>query len=161
MPAPPGQHAADRLDLWASTAAPPPLHRRSTTALCPGSHANAPPLLRSDGVVDLKELDAGLLPKTRRKIEEKLDAGWKFDAEAWAASVARHSRWNMSKVMEKFDADGDNKLDIYELARAFRAIGLQKRTGEKMEVDKAMFKSFDTVLCRTEDASRFARRSDR
>jgi len=97
-----------------------------------------------DGVVDLKELDAGLLPKTRRKIEEKLDAGWKFDAEAWAASVARHSRWNMSKAMEKFDADGDNKLDIYELARAFRAIGLQKRTGEKMEVDKAMFKSFDT-----------------
>ena len=51
-----------------------------------------------DGTVDLAELEAGLLPKTRRKIEEKLDAGWKFDKAAWEASVARHARWNMSKV---------------------------------------------------------------
>ena len=28
---------------------------------------------------------------------------------------------------------------------AFRAIGLEKRSGEKMAVDEAMFKSFDTV----------------
>ena len=118
-----------------SAAAPQPLG--------PDSHAIVPPLC-SDGVVDLKELDAGLLPKTRRKIEEKLDAGWKFDAEAWAKSVARHARWDMSKVFKQFDADGDSKLDIYELARAFRAIGLEKRSGEKMDVDKAMFKSFDT-----------------
>ena len=31
-----------------------------------------------------------------------------------------------------------------ELKRAFRAMGLQKRSGEKLEVDDAMFKSFDT-----------------
>ena len=97
-----------------------------------------------DGVVDLKELEAGLLPKTRRKIEEKLDAGWKFDKEAWDASVARHARWNMAKVFKQFDADGDGKLDIYELARGFRALGLPKRDGAKMDVDKEMFKSFDT-----------------
>jgi Ca2+-binding EF-hand superfamily protein len=89
-----------------------------------------------DGVVDLKELEAGLKPKTRRKIEEKLDAGWKFDKAAWDASCARHARWDMSKVFKQFDADGDGKLDIYELARAFRALGLEKRSGEKMDVDK-------------------------
>ena len=96
-----------------------------------------------DGVVDLAELNAGLKPKTRRKIEAKLDGGWKFDKKTWDESVARHARWDMSKVFKQFDADGDGKLDIYELARAFRALGLPKRDGEKMDVDKAMFKSFD------------------
>ena len=97
-----------------------------------------------DGFVDLKELEAGLHPKTRRKIEEKLDEGWKFDKKTWDESVARHARWDMSKVFKQFDADGDGKLDIYELARAFRALGLEKRSGEKSDMDKAMFKSFDT-----------------
>ena len=97
-----------------------------------------------DGVVSLQELEAGLKPKTRRKIEEKLDAGWKFDAEAWAASVARHARWNMAKVFKQFDADGDGKLDIYELARAFRAIGLTKRNGDKYVLDETHFRGFDT-----------------
>jgi len=96
-----------------------------------------------DGVCDLAEIKKGLKPQTRRKIEAKLDAGWKFDAETWKKSCERHARWDMSKVFKQFDADGDSKLDIYELARAFRALGLPKRDGEKMDVDKAMFKSFD------------------
>ena len=44
-----------------------------------------------DGFVDLKEFQDNLLPKTRKKIEMKLEAGWKFDKDAWDASVARHS----------------------------------------------------------------------
>ena len=31
-----------------------------------------------------------------------------------------------------------------QFARGFRALGLQKRTGEKLLVDQEMFKSFDT-----------------
>jgi len=50
----------------------------------------------------------------------------------------------MGEVFAPFDSDGDGKLDIYELARAFRALGMPKRDGTKMEMDKAMFKSFDT-----------------
>jgi Ca2+-binding EF-hand superfamily protein len=85
-----------------------------------------------------------LKPKTRKKIEEKLDAGWKFDKEKWDASVARHRKWNMKEIMAQFDADGDGKLDLYEIARAFRALGLPKRDGKQMEMDHAMFKAFDT-----------------
>ena len=59
---------------------------------------------------------------TRRKIEAKLDAGWKFDAETWKKSCERHARWDMSKVFKQFDADGDGKLTIHEFARAFRAL---------------------------------------
>ena len=40
--------------------------------------------------------------------------------------------------------DGDGKLTITELARCFRALGLEKRSGEKMAIDKATFDSFDT-----------------
>jgi len=97
-----------------------------------------------DGLVSMEELDAGLKPKTRRKIEQKLEEGWKFDKETWDASVARHKKYNMKEIFANFDADGDGKLDIYEIARGFRALGLPKRDGEKMEMDKAMFKSFDT-----------------
>ena len=43
-----------------------------------------------------------------------------------------------------FDHDGDGFMDMGELKRAFRAIGLQKRSGEKLEMDEEMFKSFDT-----------------
>jgi len=91
----------------------------------------------------MEELDNGLKPKTRRKIEMALEAGWKFDADKWAASVARHKKYNMKEIFAQFDSDGDGKLDIYEIARAFRSFGLPKRDGTKMEMDKAMFKSFD------------------
>ena len=90
-----------------------------------------------------REFEQNLFPKTRAKIEEKLDAGWKFDKKRWEESVKRHSRWDMGKVFKQFDFDGDGYLSIAELKRAFRAIGLKKRTGVKGEMDMAMFKSFE------------------
>jgi len=97
-----------------------------------------------DGYVTLEEFQANLKPKTRKKIEQKLEAGWTFDKEAWDASVARHKKWDMKVIFGQFDTDGDAKLDIYEIARAFRAMGLPKRDGSKMDMDHAMFKAFDT-----------------
>ena len=97
-----------------------------------------------DGFVSLEELEKGLKPKTRKKIEEKLDGGWKFDEATWKASVERHNAYNMKDIFKQFDTDGDSKLTIHEFARAFRAFGLPKRDGSKMEMDHAMFKSFDT-----------------
>eukprot|EP00325_Prymnesiales_sp_UTEX-LB-985_P009048 CAMPEP_0174694224 /NCGR_PEP_ID=MMETSP1094-20130205/833_1 /TAXON_ID=156173 /ORGANISM="Chrysochromulina brevifilum, Strain UTEX LB 985" /LENGTH=259 /DNA_ID=CAMNT_0015890381 /DNA_START=58 /DNA_END=833 /DNA_ORIENTATION=+ len=97
-----------------------------------------------DGYVTMEELDANLYDKTREKIEACIDKGWKFDKKTWDESVARHKKYDMKQIFAQFDADGDGKLDIYEIARAFRAMGLPKRDGEKMEMDKAMFKSFDT-----------------
>jgi len=97
-----------------------------------------------DGVVSLEEFEANLWPKTRKKIEARLNAGWKFDPQKWADSLARHARWDMSKIFKQFDADGDGKLSISEFARAFRALGLKKRSGADLEVDHAMFDSFDT-----------------
>jgi len=99
--------------------------------------------VNGDGFVSMEELDAGLKPKTRRKIEMKLEEGWKFDKEAWDASVARHKKWDMAEVFKGFDTDGDGKLAMREFYRAFRALGLEKRSGEKMEIDKKMFDSFD------------------
>ena len=101
-----------------------------------------------DGRISVAEFEDNLFPKTRAKIEEKLDAGWKFDAKRWAASTARHQTWNMAKVFKQFDFDGDGYLTIAELKRAFRALGLKKRTGEKMNVDDKMFKEFDKVQAR-------------
>ena len=89
-----------------------------------------------DGYCDMEELEKNMEPKLRKKIEEKLDAGWKFDKETWDASVARHKKYDMKQIFAQFDADGDGKLDIYEIARAFRALGLPKRDGSKMEMDK-------------------------
>ena len=97
-----------------------------------------------DGYVTMEELDANMPDALRAKIEKKISLGWKFDKPTWDASVARHKKWDMKKIMADFDADGDGKLDIYEIARAFRALGLPKRDGSKMDVDKAMFKAFDT-----------------
>ena len=51
-----------------------------------------------DGKVSLEEFQANPFDKTRAKIEEKLKKGWAFDADAWAASVERHSRISMAKV---------------------------------------------------------------
>lgn len=97
-----------------------------------------------DGRVSLAEFDENLYDTTRAKIEEKLDAGWKFDEKKWKASLARHARWDMAKVFNMFDFDGDGSLTIAELKRAFRALGLTKRSGDKLKMDEAMFKSFDT-----------------
>ena len=47
-------------------------------------------------------------------------------------------------MFKHFDLDEDGFLDMGELKRAFRAIGLKKRDGSKIEVDEEMFKSFDT-----------------
>jgi Ca2+-binding EF-hand superfamily protein len=94
--------------------------------------------------VSLEEFQANLFDKTRAKIEEKLTAGWTFDAAAWQASVDRHATIRMEKVFKQFDTDADGFLMMEELKRAFRAIGLKKRDGEKLEVDEEMFKSFDT-----------------
>ena len=87
-------------------------------------------------MVSMEELEANLKDETRAKIEACIDRGWKFDKKTWEESVARHKRWNMKEIFAQFDADGDGKLDIYEIARAFRALGLPKRDGEKMEMDK-------------------------
>merc|ERR1719327_2403799 len=97
-----------------------------------------------DGKVSLEEFEVNLFDKTRAKIEEKLNAGWTFDAAAWQASVDRHSKWNMAKVFKQSDSDADGFLNMGELKRGFRALGLKKRSGEELEVDEAMFKSFDT-----------------
>ena len=97
-----------------------------------------------DGMVSLEEFENNIHPKTREAIAKQLTAGWKFDEEKWAASKERHSKINMAKVYKQFDTDNDGVLDIRELQRAFRAIGLKKRDGTKMEVDLEMFNSFDT-----------------
>jgi len=97
-----------------------------------------------DGKIDIKEFDTGLHKATRKKIEGLLDAGWKFDADLWAKSVERHAHWDMAKVFKQFDTNGDGELDMDEFKRAFRALGLKKRDGDKYAVDQEMFKSFDT-----------------
>ena len=50
----------------------------------------------------------------------------------------------MSKVFKQFDSDHDGFLDMREFMRAFRAVGLKKRSGGKLEGDAEMFNSFDT-----------------
>lgn len=97
-----------------------------------------------DKKLTVEELDKGLHAKTKAKIEMKIADGWVFDAAKWAASCDRHSKWNMEKVYKSFDVDNDGALTMTEFQRAFRAIGLKKRSGEKIEVDDAMFKAFDT-----------------
>ena len=49
-----------------------------------------------------------------------------------------------AEVFKHFDLDEDGYLNMGELKRAFRAIGLKKRDGSKIEVDEEMFKIFDT-----------------
>jgi hypothetical protein len=70
----------------------------------------------------MEELDSTLPKALRDKIDAKIDLGWFFDKALWEKSIARHQKWDMKKIFADFDADGDGKLDIYELARAFRAL---------------------------------------
>ena len=56
--------------------------------------------------------------------------------EARAADYAemeslRYRVRQLTSMLKQFDADGDYKLTIHELARAFRALGLPKREGVK------------------------------
>mmetsp|Transcript_31097 Transcript_31097/g.73811 ORF Transcript_31097/g.73811 Transcript_31097/m.73811 type:complete len:252 (-) Transcript_31097:75-830(-) len=97
-----------------------------------------------DGVISMEELDKGLKPKTRRKIEDLLEGGWIFDKAAWDASVARHNKYNLADIFKGFDRGGEGKIPMADFYRAFRAMGLPKRDGEKVEMDKKMFDSFDS-----------------
>merc|ERR1712166_1200276 len=47
-------------------------------------------------------------------------------------------------IFKGFDRAGEGKIPIQDFYRAFRAMGLPKRDGEKMEMDKKMFDSFDS-----------------
>ena len=50
----------------------------------------------------------------------------------------------LAALFNQFDASGDGFLQISELARAFRAIGLTKRNGDKYVLDETHFRGFDT-----------------
>lgn len=76
---------------------------------------------------------AGYLCCYSRRSLLPLLSGWRFDKAAWDASVARHNKYNMAEIFKCFDSDNKGKLDIYTLARGFRALGLGKRDGTKME----------------------------
>ena len=43
-----------------------------------------------DGKISVEEFEKNLKPRTRAKIEELLDAGWKFDEKLWLESQERH-----------------------------------------------------------------------
>merc|ERR1712232_860516 len=88
-----------------------------------------------DGKVSLEEFEAGLHPKTRQMLEAKLDNGFNFDPVKWAESAPKV---DLSKAFACFDTSGDGFLDVDELKRAFRAIGMKKT-----QVTDEIFKSFD------------------
>ena len=97
-----------------------------------------------DGVLSVQEFEANLPLALRAKLEAKLDAGWKFDEAKWKASQERHKTTNLAKVFKMFDTEGRGTISDGMLKRAFRALGLKKRSGDKLEMDEAMFKTFDT-----------------
>lgn len=59
----------------------PPLHIVVAHVCTP------PPPYWQDGMITLEEFDANLHPKTRAKLEAKLDEGFNFDPAKWAASA--------------------------------------------------------------------------
>ena len=61
-----------------------------------------------------------------------------------ASKEATAAGKDLKPVFKQFDTSGDGFLQMDELKRAFRAIGLQKRKGEDFELDEKTFKSFDT-----------------
>ena len=60
-----------------------------------------------NGKISLAEFDAGLHPKTRKMLEAKLDNGFNFDPEKWAASAPQV---DLSKTFACFDTSGDGFL---------------------------------------------------
>lgn len=97
-----------------------------------------------NGTIDLEEWEQNLRPDLRAMVQEKMRSGWKFDPALWAESQSRHAHWSLGKVFSKFDTSGDGYLTMMELMRAFRAIGLPNREGEKLEMDRKMFQMMDT-----------------
>ena len=70
----------------------PPRHgRRSRRHARHRLDATPWPSPQGDGVVTLQEFQDNLKPKTRKKIEMKLEGGWTFDADKWKASCDRHA----------------------------------------------------------------------
>ena len=69
-----------------------------------------------------------------------------LDQDGWSDNDASYFDGDVFKGNWKqaLDTDGDGYLGMREFMRAFRALGLEKRSGEKMAIDEAMFKSFDT-----------------
>lgn len=68
-----------------------------------------------------------------------------FGASMGGTSLAYKAEaptWNLTELFKQFDGDADGYLTIAELKRAFRAIGLKKRAGDKAQMDLAMFKSY-------------------
>ena len=59
-----------------------------------------------------------------------------------SSKTGAKGKYDMKALFLLFDADGDGKLDIHEFARAFRALGLPKRNGDKLEIDQATFQAF-------------------
>ena len=106
-------------------------------------HASGLSTPDGNGTIDLEEWEQNLRPDLRAMVQEKLRTGWKFDPALWADSQARHSHWSLAKVFSKFDTSNDGYLTMMELMRAFKAIGLPKREGEKLEMDRKMFQMLD------------------
>merc|ERR1719222_1799090 len=88
-----------------------------------------------DGKISLEEFEANLHPKTRKMLEAKLDNGFNFDPEKWAASAPKV---DLSKAFACFDTSGNGFLSFDELKRAFRAIGFKKT-----QVTDDIFADFD------------------
>lgn len=55
----------------------------------------------------------------------------------------KYGRWDLGNIFMQFDSDGDGHLTMGEFQRAFRALGMKKRSGEKLEMDQTMFNGFD------------------
>ena len=61
-----------------------------------------------------------------------------------AAKEATKAGMDLTAIFGQFDTSGDGFLQMDELKRAFRAIGLKKRAGADFELDQKTFASFDT-----------------
>ena len=46
-------------------------------------------------------------------------------------ATKKYQKWDLGNIFSQFDTDGDGLLSFNEFQRAFRALGLKKRSGEK------------------------------